>query len=524
MMQRVRCWFARRALVVLAALCSHGLVPVALAQQSGTQQRGLELESARIRYAEAQTHLERARELHREKLIPRAQLEEEETRLRLARVELRRSYLNLVQSDPQLVISKARKYRGQGGEARVALTVAALWATGPQLQAVDEVLEETLGTPGFEGFSNVIVSLKTVRGYREGVMLEPTIISIPYEKQLPFLPFNSPVVVDFGLLLPNVREVLVELRQGDRRDQRQVLLGKGAGEDQSVVLRSTQIALEAEFSGEASYPLTVERFASRSATYDLSFKDVPAEISIQLKDPTSGSALSRVFFPEGVTSRELSLILRLPSRPTLAVRPDTPLVFSVELTSEEAAGADSPEAGPRRGALELQLVPRGVAALELEANNLYHELEPAGVVALEVRIRNSGSRTLEQVELTTAVPYGWRATAAPPLLASLRPGAVEITTLTISPPADVPVGDYEGTIIATTLAGERAVRSSSKTLRLHVKARVRLWLTVVLVLFLVVILAAIVYGGVRLTAVPLTFMQSRGGAEEEYPLRRDQAV
>jgi len=478
----------------------------AAAQDASIQLRSLTLESARIRYEEAKKRYERAVELHTQNLISAAQLDAEETQLRLAKVEFGRAYLSMALADPQVVITGATKYRGDDGGARVALEVVARWASGAGRGPAEEMLDADLGLPGVEGLANVIVSLKTVRGYRDGIVVDPTIISDPYERSVPLLPFDVPMRLDFGLLIQDVQEILVEFRYARRTDQRQVLLGKRSSAEEPVIVRSSQTGLEAELGTEAQYRLTLERFDRASAVYDLRLDGLASEIAFQFTEPDTGASLSHIFFPEGVTSRELTLELRLPSRPTPRVQPDQPLAFAFVVAKggdgSRGTGDENDGGGPGGspvGRVELQLMPRGVAALELAASNLYHEVKPDGSVQLEAHVRNTGSRALEQVAIEVSVPSGWRANASPPLLAALPAGAEEITTLTIMPPSDILIGDYEGTVAASTLAGEPLVQSVPKTLRLHVRPPSNPWLAAGLGFLLVAVLAGGVYGGVRLS-------------------------
>ena len=378
-----RAWPAVLVVVVAQFL---GVQAVDAQNRGGTaQERRLDFAAAEIRYVKAEKALGRARDLHEQDLSSAAELEEAEAVLSLANLELGRAYLGLVLADPQVVLRQARKYQVRGVGARVEVELVARSSFDEEAQAVESGRSASVELPVLKGVSNVVVSLKTVGSYREGILSESTIVSVPYEMRLPLLRFDEPVTIDFGLLLPDVQELVVELRYNANVDRRQVLLGKRAGADDSLVVRSNYVTLDAKLGGEVVYELEVERFDDASAVYDYRLEGLPPEVSAQLSDPESEATFSQVFFAEGATERRLGLTLKMPNRPTALVQPDRTIPFSVFLAvggdgSATAAGADA------AGAIDLHVIPRGVAELALDVPNLYHEVVRGESVSFEVEL------------------------------------------------------------------------------------------------------------------------------------------
>lgn len=483
--------------VVVSSLLTGVFAAVVGAQPAGNvEERRLDFVEARITWEETGKTLQRARELQQDGLISEAELDAEDARVRLAEVQMRRAYLNLVLADPEVVLREARKYQGRDGEVRVELDVVARWSFG--LDAGDADLSgATTGLPKVEGIANVVVSLKTTRSHREGVLVEPTIVSVPYEQRIPVMRFDEPMIVGFGLLAPEVQELLVEFRYNNAVHDRQVLLGKRAYEDGPLVLRSDQITLDAELGGDAVFGLSLERFDDARAIYDLRMEGLPAEVAFQITDPDSGAAFSQVFFPDGMTDRELQLKLSMPDRPTADVVPGRVVPFRVALQRDTEGAPDDRSAVA--GGLDLVVIPRGVAELKIEAANLYHEVARDGSVEFELRVVNAGSLALEQVEITVDMPFGWREELQPSLFPSLEPGREETALVVLTPPGDAIVGDYQGSVRAGSLAGDRSLQSETRTLRLHVVAPGNPWLVALLSVLVLVVAAGAIWAGVRLS-------------------------
>lgn len=492
----------QRRAVCLLALALVGGVASAQRAPRGTlgtgpvgnaEERRLAFVETRIGYDEAQKELARTRDLHEQGLVSEAELEREETSLELAEVAMRRAWMRLALADPEVVLRAARKYQ-EGGEARVEIELIARWSLGIGAEVSGGEPGGGLEMPALEGLSNVVISLKTTRGYSsEGVLLEPTIVSVPYEQRIPLMKFDEAVQVDFGLLLPDVQELVVEMRYNDRAHDRQVLLGKRADDDGRLVARAEQIALDAELGSDAVFELSLERFDHAAAGYDLRLEGLPSEITVRATDPASGAVFSQVFFPEGVTDRQVELRLTLPTRPTASVVPDRAVPFSVVFSAGRRGR------GSAAGGVDLTVIPRGVAELEIEAVNLYHELTRGESLSFDIRATNPGSRVLEQVELSVNVPFGWRTSVTPALLPTLAPGEETPATIELTPPADVLVGDYEGSVRGRSLSGDRLVESEPKTLRLHVTAAGNPLLLLSLLLGVAGVLAGVIWGGVVLS-------------------------
>jgi uncharacterized membrane protein len=88
---------------------------------------------------------------------------------------------------------------------------------------------------------------------------------------------------------------------------------------------------------------------------------------------------------------------------------------------------------------------------------------------------------------------------SPDLIGVLLPGKEEQVSVTVAPPPDVSVGDYEATIKSESFASNRKVDSEDKKLRLHVAASTNLFGTLALIALLGGLLAGVVIVGLKMS-------------------------
>jgi len=208
---------------------------------------------------------------------------------------------------------------------------------------------------------------------------------------------------------------------------------------------------------------------------------------------------------------KLSLKLYLPKNADAQVVIDKPLSFyALVVDNDQAAAfqillAKKSDIGPadiaalKVGYVRLELIPRGVGRIEVQAVNLYHEIKVGEGVDMEVRVKNAGTRKLNNIRVFIDLPLNWRSEVAPDLIASLEQGREEVVRVKFQPPADVAVGDYEPKIKTECTADNRRVESEDKIVRIHVASKTNILGITLLVLILVGLLVGIVVFGIKLT-------------------------
>jgi len=140
-----------------------------------------------------------------------------------------------------------------------------------------------------------------------------------------------------------------------------------------------------------------------------------------------------------------------------------------------------------------------VGQLEVRAANLYREITRGDSVVMDFVLRNTGSRSVENVRLTADVQADWRAVVTPDLVRTVPIDGEARVRVVLVPPHDVGVGDYDIKIRTDALSAEQRVDTEDKTVRIHVSPAAN-WLgTTALIVLLLGLVGGIVVFGLKLT-------------------------
>ena len=217
--------------------------------------------------------------------------------------------------------------------------------------------------------------------------------------------------------------------------------------------------------------------------------DLPRQISYDFTD--GESKVTQIKFAQGVNIKKLSLQVYLPDRDDQQVVIDKPIKFQVQTVTASN--------GEKAGSENLEIIHRGKGKIEVRANNLYHETTVGKEVAMDVTVRNGGTRRLDNIKLTTEKPLGWDTRIEPDVISSLEPEKELTVKVTIIPPSDGGVGAQEVKIKTEAMADNRKVDTEDKTVRIQVTASTSVFGTIVLILLLVGFIGGIVWFGMKLS-------------------------
>ncbi len=468
------------------------------AQESQTLKL-LALKKAQLTLEEMKGDFDRALKLKEKGLISEEDFVRKRTAYLQAQVTYQEALINFMGSEARISVASAVKYQDQNGKKHVRVQLLYSSKELKELSKLNIKAEDVFPLDFLQEVKDVSVSLRS----------EGKIISNPYERMIPSLPLEEKRDVTFQLL-KDVETLDVNVFYMGKDEITSVYLQKGLSTN-IVTINSAQFSQEADLESQAVFDLSLEKFSGEANVFRLQVANLPQQITYEFLDPQSQARLSQIKFTEGVTSMRLLLRLYLPKNADESVVMDEPIEFYAlalddeqaqkigKLISNNASLRQKDVEDLRIGHMKLELIPRGIGRVEVLALNLYHEIKIGEQVSMEVRVKNSGTRTLNNVRVFTDLPLNWRAEVTPDLVPTLEQNKEEIVNIGFIPPENVSVGDYEPKIRTECIADNRSVESEDKIVRIHISAKTNVLGITALVLLLTGLLVGIVVFGIKLT-------------------------
>jgi len=486
----------------------------ALAQQppiSDDQTRFIEVRRRQIDLSSQRATFESKQKLFEDGLISRSDLDQAQAALEKAQLSYQEAVLSLLSLQPRLSVKQAMKYQSRDGRKFVRLTVENLTPTfdDSQFKMLNnfegaDPIPESLRT---RDVSDIFISLRAPGESASGneAAARGTTIGIPYEVHIPELKYGESHTMEFQLLR-DVNSVAVAASYKGQNLEMVVQLQQ-AETGNAVTMSSIQASQEADLGTEATFDLKLERSSVDVRRFQLKVVNLPRQISYSFIDPGSQARLSQVNFPAGVTQQNLNLRLFLPERADEQMPIDEPLEFwalamtdaQAQQFQQEKIYTASEIEKSRAGTIHLVILPRGLGKIEVSAVSLYSEIQKGESVDTSIKIRNSGTRRLDNVRISAEPPLNWSVEVIPDLVPTLDINREVDVKLRMVPPTDVPVGDYEVRLKTESYAYNRQVPSEDKIYRVSVKAQANIWGTTALIGGLLVLVLGLVIFGVKLT-------------------------
>jgi len=478
-------------------------VTAAAAQaQESQSMKLLRLKSAQLSLELRKADFNRYLTLKEEGLTSEADFAQRQTAYLQAQVDYQQALISFMGSEARISVASAVKYQDRSGKKFVRVSLRYASKELKELAKLNISAEDLFPLDFMKEIRDVYVSL----------LSEGKIISDPYEKSVASMPIEAERDVTFQLL-KDVENLDISVSYSGKTELTSVFLQKGVSAN-IVTVNSAQFSQEADLESTATYDLSLEKFTGEANVFKLEVVNLPRQITYEFSDPATGARLSQIKFSEGVTSLKLQLKLYLPKNPDDRVVLDKPLEFFVlaldndqtqKLREIEAADGGATKVGPeaiedlKAGSAKLELIPRGVPRVEVQAVNLYHEIKVGDAVSMDVTVRNTGTRRLNNVRVYCDLPLNWRVEVRPDLISVLEQNKDEIVAIKFIPPDGVSVGDYEPKIRTDSLADNRRVESEDKIVRIHITSKANVLGIGALVLLLVGLLVGIVVFGIKLT-------------------------
>jgi hypothetical protein len=440
------------------------------------------LMQARSQLELADSNYARTRHLYERRLVSTTELEASRAERERAMLDLLERWAESTASAPRLRVLRALKTRSAQGApvVRLQVSVGSVEALGSFLDSLPPEVRRRLD------------SARPAAAYLS-VKDEPgaggTAIGLPYERRIPF---DSGVRETEFKLLRDVDALVVALSSGGFTDERKVLLE--ADVSGAITVQSLPFSQEVDLGAEAQYEVTVERMSADPEPLRLSVHGLPPSITYHFTEMETGARVGQLRFSPDESRRSLRLTLSVPAVEAGGPSPDSAYRFLVlaasrDLEVDESSGASDGARWREMGAgvAELEVVPRGVGRAELRVLNLFHEVVEGRSLAVDVIVRNAGSRALDQVRIATDLPPGWLADANPREILELPPGEEQRVTMTVTPAKTAELGDYEARLRLEGSSGRTKIAVEPTVLRVRVRGQSGGFTTVLLLVALVAV-------------------------------------
>ncbi|MEE8378191.1 MAG: NEW3 domain-containing protein [Candidatus Aminicenantaceae bacterium] len=482
----------------LVVLLLTAFVSVTYAQESQTMKL-LSLKKAQLSLEEMKGDFDRALKLKEEGLISEEDFARKRTAYLQAQVSYQEALIRFMGAEARISVASAVKFQDKAGKKFVRVS---LRYSSKELKALAELnidAQDLFPLDFLKEIKDVYISLRS----------EGKIISNPYEKSIPSLALEEEKDVTFQLL-KDVESLEVNVFYSGKDETTSVYLQKGLSAN-IVTINSAQFSQEANLESQAVFDLSLEKFSGEANIFRLQIVNLPRQITYEFIDPQTQARLSQIKFTEETTSMQLSLRLFLPKNADDQVIMDKPIEFSAlaldseqsirlqEMLAEDASIDQNEIEDLKAGNVSLEIIPRGVGRIEVQAVNLYHEIKIGENVDMEVRIVNAGTRLLNNIRVFSDLPLNWKAEIQPDLIASLEQNQEEVVNIKFIPPDNVSVGDYEPRIRTECIADNRRVESEDKIVRVHLSAKTNVLGITLLIALLIGLLVGIVVFGIKLT-------------------------
>ena len=386
--------------------------------------------------------------------------------------ELDRTSLENLQEATHLSITEAVKYRTRDGRRLVDITIE-------NASNLDQAISLNPGKTADEirpllEVQNITLSLEEASG---------VVVAEPYELKVPSLKLGESRTETFRLLQDEDAVVVSISTQDSKPDMRYIVLRRESAQDFPTI-NSVQFSQEGELNSRIRFDLILERLAEDEKTFRLAIVNLPHEIDPAFLDPATNANLTQVKFSEEVTRQQLELELQIPEKLSRHYVDQT-IEFYVFITDQEGfqqIGKLNRKYRPKPVPLEeintikgdkerFELVPRGRGALETIIANRYQEVKTGEEVLVRVDLLNTGTLEVENVHLVLTPPLDWTYTTKPDTLKRILPGEKEPVNITLVPPKDLGVSEYDVRVEAVGYEGNERIEAREKDITIRVEAQ-----------------------------------------------------
>ena len=338
---------------------------------------------------------------------------------------------------------------------------------------------------------------------------DDTNIVKPYETKIPVLGYNEIEELTFQLQ-KDVESLKVSLKYPElpEPDIRLIYLQKESALD-VVNVSSLRFSQEGNLGNSVTYDLTLDRLAETENTFQLRVINLLNRLSFEFQDPETKSRQSQVKFTQEQSKRSLSLIVYLPEELDASYL-DSTLEFYVAVLDETEANElgginnrlDLPAdriAGIQGGVERFELIPKGVPEIEVFVPNAFQTIKIGEAVNMTATLKNIGTRDLVDIRMIIDVNTDWKYTVTPEVIGTLERNEETEIQLTLSPPADIGVGEYQAKLNAEVTVDNRKFEARDRSITVQIESQTQMSVTTLLFGALILLMIGIVIVTIRIS-------------------------
>ena len=356
-----------------------------------------------------------------------------------------------------------------------------------------------------------IAAANEIRGIYVSLLdvTDDTNIVKPYEEKIPVLGYNEAVDLTFQLQ-KDVESLKVSLDypELDEPDMRLIYLQKESALD-VVNVSSLRFSQEGNLGSSVTYDLTLDRLAETENTFQLRVINLLNRLSFEFQDPETQSRQSQVKFTQEQSKRNLSLIVYLPEELDASYL-DSTLEFYVAVIDEaeanELGGVNNRLdlsadriAGIQGGVERFELIPKGVPEIEVFVPNAFQTIKIGEEVNMTATLKNIGTRDLVDIRMLVDVNTDWKYTVIPEVVSTLARNEETEIQLTLSPPTDIGVGEYQAKLNAEVTVDNRKFEARDRSITVQVESQTQMSVTTLLFGALILLMIGIVIVTIRIS-------------------------
>ena len=408
--------------------------------------------------------------------------------------------IHLEEDTRHISILSAKKFRvasNTGGQMMVTLQLKNTSTT--EAMSINATPEEIAAA---NEIRSIYVSLLDVT--------DGTNIVKPYEEKIPVLGYNETVELTFQLQ-KDVESLQVWLNYPELEmpETRLIYLQKESALD-VVNVSSLRFSQEGNLGSSVTYDLMLDRLAETENTFQLRVINLLNRLSFEFQDPETQSRQSQVKFTQEQSKRNLSLIVYLPEELDASYL-DSTLEFYVAVLDEAEANElggvnnrldDLPAeqiASIQGGVERFELIPKGVPEIEVFVQNAFQTIKIGEEVNMTATLKNIGTRDLVDIRMIVDVNTDWKYTVVPEVIGSLVRNEEKEIQLTLSPPSDIGVGEYQAKLNAEVTVDNRKFEARDRSITVQVESKTQMSVTTLLFGALILLMIAIVIVTIRIS-------------------------